>query len=161
MRSCVPRARPGSCTQARPPAERIERVLPFGQTAPLSTDCTVTLHPAGHIFGSAQALLDHTQHGTLLYALGISSWRPGLSAEPCATTHADVLIMETTFGKPQYVFPPTEHVLVDIQAFCAAAFRDGDTPVLFGYSLGKSQELLSSLAAAQMPVMLSLPPLSG
>ena len=139
--------------RARLPAERIERVLPFGQTAPLSPDCNVTLHPAGHIFGSAQALLDHTEHGSLLYT-GDFKLRPGLSAEPCATPHSDVLIMETTFGKPQYVFPPTTQVLAAIQAFCAAALQDGETPVLFGYSLGKSQELLSSLASARLPAML-------
>ena len=35
---------------------RVERELPFGQSAPLSTDhpeVAVTLHPAGHIHGSA------------------------------------------------------------------------------------------------------------
>ena len=139
--------------RARLPAERIEHVLPFGQTEQLTPDCTVSLHPAGHIFGSAQSLLTHPEHGRLLYT-GDFKLRPGLSAEPCATPSADVLIMETTFGRPQYVFPPTAEVLADIQRFCRAALQDGDTPVLFGYSLGKSQELLSSLASAQLPVML-------
>ncbi|MEO6876822.1 MAG: ATP-dependent DNA ligase [Opitutaceae bacterium] len=139
--------------RARMPAERIEHVLPFGQTEPLTPECAVTLFPAGHIFGSAQSLLAHEQHGTLLYT-GDFKLRPGLSAEPCATPAADVLIMETTFGLPQYVFPPTADVLAAIQQFCASALQDGDTPVLFGYSLGKSQELLRSLASAQLPVML-------
>jgi len=139
--------------RARMPGERIEHVLPFGQTEPLAPDCAVTLYPAGHIFGSAQSLLNHAQHGTLLYT-GDFKLRPGLSAEPCATPHADVVIMETTFGKPQYVFPPTVQVLADIQTFCLAALSDGETPVLFGYSLGKSQELLSSLASARLPAML-------
>jgi DNA ligase-1 len=139
--------------RARLPADRIEHVLPFGQTEQLTPECAVTLHPAGHIFGSAQSLLNHAQHGTLLYT-GDFKLRPGLSAEPCATPHADVLIMETTFGKPQYVFPPTADVLADILRFCSTALQDGETPVLFGYSLGKSQELLSSLASAKLPVML-------
>lgn len=139
--------------RARLPDERIEHVLPFGQTEQLTPDCTVSLHPAGHIFGSAQSLLTHPDHGRLLYT-GDFKLRPGLSAEPCATPGTDVLIMETTFGKPQYVFPPTAQVLGEIQRFCQAALQDGDTPVLFGYSLGKSQELLSSLASAQLPVML-------
>jgi DNA ligase-1 len=64
------------------------------------------------------------------------------------------LIMETTFGRPHYVFPPTEKVLADIAAFCAACLDDGETPFLFGYSLGKSQELLRGLADARLPVML-------
>ncbi|ATC62791.1 DNA ligase [Nibricoccus aquaticus] len=139
--------------RARMNTERREHVIPFGHTEPLTPDTTVTLHPAGHIYGSAQSLLAHADHGTLLYT-GDFKLRRGLSAEPCATPHADVLIMETTFGRPQYVFPPTEKILADIAAFCRAALEDNETPVLFGYSLGKSQELLSGLAAAKLPVML-------
>ncbi len=138
---------------ARMPGERVEHVLPFGHTEQLTADSTVTLHPAGHIFGSAQALIDHAQHGRLLYT-GDFKLRRGRSAEACATPPADTLIMETTFGRPHYVFPPTEQVLKDIAAFCHTCLDDGETPVLFGYSLGKSQELLCGLADANLPVML-------
>lgn len=139
--------------RARMPGQRVEHVLPFGQTEPLTAETHVTLHPAGHVFGSAQSLIVHARHGALLYT-GDFKLRPGLSAERCATPRADVLIMETTFGRPHYVFPPTEEVLRDIAGFCHDCLDDGDTPVLFGYSLGKSQELLCGLAAAQLPVML-------
>jgi DNA ligase-1 len=139
--------------QARMPGKRVEHVLPFGQTEQLTTDASVTLHPAGHIFGSAQCLIAHDLHGTLLYT-GDFKLRPGRSSETCATPRADVLIMETTFGRPHYVFPPTERVLADIAGFCHAAIDEGEVPVLFGYSLGKSQELLCGLAEARLPIML-------
>ena len=139
--------------QARMPGQRIEHVLPFGQTEQLTASCAVSLHPAGHIHGSAQSLFTHDTFGTLLYT-GDFKLRPGRSAEACATPRADVLIMETTFGRPHYVFPPTQQVLADIAAFCHGCLEDGDTPVLFGYSLGKSQELLCGLAEARIPVML-------
>ncbi len=139
--------------QARMPGRRREHVLPFGHTEPLTPDTTVTLHPAGHIHGSAQCLLEHAAHGSLLYT-GDFKLRPGRSAEPCATPRADTLIMETTFGRPHYVFPPTAEVLAAIVAFCHACLDEGETPVLFGYSLGKSQELLCGLAEARLPVML-------
>jgi DNA ligase 1 len=138
---------------ARMPGERTEHILPFGHAEALTEDCAVTLVPAGHIFGSAQALLDHASHGTLLYT-GDFKLRPGLSAEPCATPAADLLVMETTFGRPQYVFPPTVQVLRAIAGFCHDTIADGETPVLYGYSLGKSQELLRGLAEARLPVML-------
>jgi len=131
----------------------IEHVLPFDHAEQLTPDCGVTLVPAGHIFGSAQCLLAHEAHGTLLYT-GDFKLRPGRSSENCAMPHADVLIMETTFGRPHYVFPPTAQVLADIAAFCHACLDDGETPVLFGYSLGKSQELLCGLAESKLPVML-------
>lgn len=139
--------------RARMPGERIEHVLPFEHTEQLTSDSTVTLHPAGHIYGSAQSLIAHDTHGTLLYT-GDFKLRPGRSAEKCATPLADVLIMETTFGRPHYVFPPTDQVLTDIVTFCCACLDEGETPFLFGYSLGKSQELLCGLAEAKLPVML-------
>src|SRR5688572_11058102 len=139
--------------RARMPGERVEHVLPFGQTEQLTGDASITLHPAGHIHGSAQSLITHDVHGSLLYT-GDFKLRPGRSAERCATPRAEVLIMETTFGRPHYVFPPTTQVLTDIAAFCWSCLDEGDTPFLFGYSLGKSQELLCGLAEAKLPVML-------
>jgi DNA ligase 1 len=143
---------------ARMPGKRVEHVLPFEFSEQLTTDCGVTLYPAGHIFGSAQSLLTHEVHGRLLYT-GDFKLRRGRSAEACATPQAEVLIMETTFGRPHYVFPPTAQVLVDIAAFCHNCIDEGETPVLFGYSLGKSQELLCGLAEAKLPIMLHPQPL--
>lgn len=136
--------------------DRVERELPFGQPAPLSPDhpeVTVTLHPAGHIHGSAMILLEHPAHGRLLYT-GDFKLRPGRSAERCEPPRADLVIMETTYGRLHYTLPPTDAVLADLIAWCRAALDEGDTPVLYGYSLGKSQEILRSLADAALPVML-------
>jgi len=140
-------------TRARMPGERREVVLPYDTPHALTPECEVRLYPAGHIFGSAQFLARHAAHGTLLYT-GDFKLRPGRSAEPCATPRADVLIMETTFGLPRYVFPPTEQVVAEIVGFCQQALHDDAVPVLFGYSLGKSQEVLQALGQAQLPVML-------
>lgn len=132
---------------------RQEHILPFGHTEQLTLDCAATLHPAGHILGSAQVLLAHQTHGTLLYT-GDFKLRPGLAAENCATPRADVLIMETTFGLPKYVFPPAEEVAASIVAFCRDSLATGTTPVLLAYSLGKTQELLRILGPSGLPVML-------
>lgn len=136
--------------------DRLERELPFAHTIPLCADhpeVLVTLHPAGHIHGSAMILLEHPAHGRLLYT-GDFKLRPGLSAERCQPPRADLVIMETTYGRPHYTLPATDAVLADIIAWCRAAIEEGDTPVLFGYSLGKSQEILRSLSDAALPVML-------
>ncbi|TAG28416.1 MAG: DNA ligase, partial [Verrucomicrobia bacterium] len=136
--------------------ERIERELAFGQSVALSADhpeVTVTLFPAGHIYGSAMILLEHPARGRLLYT-GDFKLRPGRSAERCEPPRADLVIMETTYGRPHYTLPPTERVLADVIGWCRAALEEGETPVLFGYSLGKSQEILHSLTDAALPVML-------
>jgi DNA ligase-1 len=135
----------------RLPGEREEIVLPFRQPFAFA-DAELTLFPAGHIFGSAM-LLAKREGESLLYT-GDFKLRPGRSAERCEPPRADVVIMETTFGLPKYVFPPTADVLAAIIKFCRQTLEDGEVPVLFGYSLGKSQEILSSLADADLPIML-------
>src|SRR5262249_27349933 len=101
--------------QGRLPGTRFEHVLPFGEPrrfeSPGST-CELTLLPAGHIFGSAM-LFAAAEGQTLLYT-GDFKLRHGLSAEVCQPRPADILIMETTYGRPHYVFPPAESVLKGI-----------------------------------------------
>jgi DNA ligase-1 len=112
----------------------------------------IELLPAGHVLGSAQCLVT-TEEGTLLYT-GDFKLRPGLSCEAAQAVSADTLIMETTFGRPRYAFPPAEKVIADVVKFCLEAREDGATPVLLGYSLGKAQEILFAVAAAGLPIML-------
>lgn len=138
--------------RSRLPGKRIEHVLPYGQTEPLTNDTTITLHPAGHILGSSLVELKSEQ-GTLLYT-GDFKLRRGLAAEVCATPQADLLIMETTFGLPRYEFPPEKKIFADIIAFCHESLAEGRTPVLFCYSLGKTQEVLCALKPSGLPVML-------
>lgn len=141
--------------QDRLPGLRHEHIVGFGQSRQFpgrALDFEVTLLPAGHIFGSAMCLLC-TGVESLLYT-GDFKLRPGLSAEVCEPQSADLLVMETTFGRPQYVFPPADQVLKAVLRFCREALDNDETPVLLGYSLGKSQELLCSLGDAGLPLML-------
>jgi DNA ligase 1 len=135
--------------QARLPGKRNEHVLLFGEKRTVR-DVDVMLLPAGHIFGSAQIFLENE---SLLYT-GDFKLREGKSAEPTEWRHADTLIMETTFGLPRYRFPATEQVVNQIIAFCREAIDEGEVPVLLGYSLGKAQEILCSLAGAGLTPML-------
>jgi DNA ligase-1 len=141
---------------ARLPGERLEHRLEFLQPAEhIRPGLRITLLPAGHIAGSAQALVESSGGGTgsVLYT-GDFKLRASLSSEPTQWTQADTLIMETTFGQPRYRFPPTADVLAQIVKFCQEAIEENVVPVLFGYSLGKSQEILCALAKAGLPAML-------
>jgi DNA ligase 1 len=128
-----------------------EHLLDYGDRKRFR-DFDITLLPAGHILGSAQALLE-SEGGSLLYT-GDFKLRPGLSAEPAQWRHAETLVMETTYGLPKYRLPPTAQVVAQMVAFCRDALEDGAVPVLFGYSLGKSQEILCALLEAGLTPML-------
>jgi putative mRNA 3-end processing factor len=60
----------------------------------------------------------------------------------------DVLVVESTFGHPRYVFPPKAETLAAVRRFVDDALSDGVTPVLLGYALGKAQEILKVLSDA-------------
>jgi len=140
---------------ARIAGEWIERVLEFGEKRTIRGPngiFDITLTPAGHIFGSAMALVE--AGGEKLLYTGDFKLRKGLSAEPCQPLRADVLIMETTYGQAKYRFPPTDEVIQGIIRFCREALDNDETPVLLGYSLGKSQEILCGLGEAGLPLML-------
>lgn len=114
----------------------------------------LTLLPAGHVLGSAMALLD-TDAGRLLYT-GDFKLKPCPIAENCdfsPAKHCDVLVMETTYGLPQYVFPPEDEVHAQIASFCKETLAAKATPVLLASSLGKSQKLILGLANFGLPIM--------
>jgi DNA ligase 1 len=136
---------------ARWPGKRIEHPLEF--RVPFSfRNAQVTLYPAGHIYGSAQIHLE-IENQTLLYT-GDFKLRNGKSAEPIEWCNSDTLIMETTYGLARYVFPPTEEVIAQVVRFCAEAIEENVTPILFGYSLGKAQEILAALFGSGFRILL-------
>lgn len=148
--------------RARLPGQRIEHVIEFGRRVDLSDaafavrrEAHLTLLPAGHVLGSAMSLVE-TAAGSLLYT-GDFKLQAGRSAEVCEPRQADTLIMETTFARPKYVFPPLAEVAANVVAFCQEALAGGNVPVLLAYSLGKSQEIMPSLAEAGLKVMVSPP----
>lgn len=115
----------------------------------------IELFPAGHISGSAMIRIEKEGH-SLLYT-GDFKTRPSRTAEAPVFPKAEVLIMETTFGLPRFVFPPTEETERQITRFVMDALSEGETPILFAYSLGKAQEALAILAEAKIPVVVTKP----
>ena len=137
--------------QARLPGKRNEHVLAFGQPA--------TVRGLGSRFCRPVTSLVRPNFFSrltpaLFFTPAISNC--GLADPPKRRngSQADTLIMETTYGLPRYRLPPTELVVRQIVAFCREALEEGATPVLLGYSLGKAQEILCSLAEANLHPML-------
>src|SRR5438552_15563339 len=99
----------------RLPGQRVEHILPF-RSPERFRDASITMLPAGHIFGSAQIHIE--LGGETLFYTGDFKLRPGKSAESIEWLHADTLVMETTYGLPKYRFPPVEQVIAELTKFC-------------------------------------------
>lgn len=110
--------------------------------------------PAGHITGSAMLHLTRISDGATLLYTGDTKEQGGRTCEPAQWVPADTLIMETTFARPEYVFPPQAEVEKRVLDFVRGALAEARVPVLLGYSLGKAQEALALMAEHHIPACL-------
>lgn len=113
---------------------------------------TLTLFPAGHVLGSAQLMIEG-ERGRFVYT-GDFKLARSYTCEPTEVKPCDVLLMECTYGRPQYVFPPRDQVEEMMVAFATQALADGCAPVFYAYSLGKAQEAMAILGKAGIPTTL-------
>jgi putative mRNA 3-end processing factor len=115
----------------------------------------VSLHPAGHVLGSAQVRLAHQGRVWVVtgdyYLSGIDETNPTCQAfEPVA---CDVFVTESTFALPVYRWRPQQEVLADINAWWQGNAERGRASWLKAYSFGKAQRLLAGIDAATGPLI--------
>jgi Cft2 family RNA processing exonuclease len=110
----------------------------------------LTLFSAGHVLGSSQLLIEG-EAGRFVYT-GDFKLARSYTCEPPEVKKCDVVLMECTYGRPQYAFPPRDEVEDQIVAFAHKALEDGCAPLFFAYSLGKAQEAMAILAKAGIPL---------
>jgi len=113
-------------------------------------DHELTLYSAGHVLGSAQLLIEG-ERGRFVYT-GDFKLEPSRTAEPPEVKRCDVVLMECTYGRPQFVFPPRAEVEGAMIGWARRALEDGAVPIFFAYSLGKAQEAMAILGGAGLPL---------
>ena len=123
--------------------------LPYRQTVEFGP-LRLTTYPAGHCLGSAMLLAESDQQ-SLLYT-GDFKLGPSVTSEPAELPRADILVMESTFGRPQYRLPPREEVIAELLDLVRGLLAAGRTPVIHAYALGKAQEVTKLLTDAKIPV---------
>ena len=116
-------------------------------------DYTITLHPAGHCLGSAQTLVTRRSTGERLLYTGDLRTQPSPINEPAEVVPCDVLVIESTYGRPDYVFPPQEEAIGTALRVIAQWLQQGALPVVLGWRLGKAQEALHHLLAGGFRVV--------
>lgn len=102
----------------------------------------VQMHGSGHIPGSTMFLVDGSKR--LLYT-GDMCPRDRYGLEGARPISTDILVIESTYGSPSYVFPPTEEMADVLRDWVRDSLNQGYSVALFAYPLGKSQTLLRML----------------
>jgi putative mRNA 3-end processing factor len=119
----------------------------------------LSLHPAGHVLGSAQVRLEHA--GCVWVASGdyfVAGEVPD-GAEDNTTCDAfepvrcHCFITESTFGLPIYRWRAQREVFAAINDWWRANAEAGRASLLLGYSFGKAQRLLAGVDAGIGPVL--------
>jgi putative mRNA 3-end processing factor len=115
----------------------------------------VSLHPAGHVLGSAQVRIEHA--GRVWVASGdyfvSGTHDDNPTCAPFEPVRCDCFITESTFGLPIYRWRPQRELFDEINAWWRDNAAAGRASVLLGYSFGKAQRLLAGVDASMGPIL--------
>ena len=116
--------------------------IPYGETLQMG-NATVSLHPAGHVPGSAQIRIE--VGGEVWVVSGdYKTEHDGLSTgfEP---VRCHSFITESTFGLPAFRWRPQKEIFANINQWWAKNAEQSVVSILGAYGLGKAQRLLCGL----------------
>ncbi|WP_373425431.1 ligase-associated DNA damage response exonuclease [Variovorax boronicumulans] len=126
------------------------QTLPYGEAIE-HHGVRLSLHPAGHVLGSAQVRLEHG--GRVWVASGDYKTEPDGTCTPFEPVPCDTFITESTFGLPIYRWPTQAVLFAEIDAWWRANAEAGRASVLFCYAFGKAQRILHGVDASIGPIV--------
>jgi putative mRNA 3-end processing factor len=116
---------------------------PYGKTVARGS-VEVTLVPAGHVLGSAQAVL--RWKGMTVVVSGDYKRRRDPTCPPFEPVACNLFVSEATFGLPVFRFPPSEDEIARLLK--SVALFPERTHLVGAYALGKAQRIIRLLREA-------------
>ncbi|SPB18139.1 putative exonuclease involved in mRNA processing [Caballeronia novacaledonica] len=123
--------------------------LAYGE-AIVENGVRVSLHPAGHVLGSAQVRVEYK--GRVWVASGDYKVEPDPTCAPFEPVRCDTFITESTFGLPIYRWDSAREIFEGVDSWWRHNAAQGRASVLFCYSFGKAQRVLAGVDAAIGPI---------
>ena len=124
--------------------------LPYGERI-LHNGVTLSLHPAGHVLGSAQVRLEHG--GQVWVASGDYKVAPDPTCAAFEPVKCDVFITESTFGLPIYRWCDDAELFAQVNGWWARNVEHNRASVLTCYSFGKAQRVLAGVDPSIGPII--------
>lgn len=123
--------------------------LDYGQQITIN-GVRLSLHPAGHILGSAQVRIE--DQGEVWVASGDYKTEPDKTCTAYEPVKCNTFITESTFGLPIYRWEPEAPVFQEINEWWVKNREAGKTSIIYAYTLGKAQRILSGLDTSIGPI---------
>lgn len=111
----------------------------------------VSLHPAGHVLGSAQVRLEVA--GEVWVVSGDYKLDPDPTCAAFEPVRCHTFVTESTFGLPVYRWPPQARLAAELNQWWRSNAESGVTSVLFAYAFGKAQRVLALVDASIGPLL--------
>lgn len=117
--------------------------IKFNEQISVTDNLKVTALNAGHILGSSMFLFED-EKTSLLYT-GDFNTKTSLLLKGAKPVNADILVIDSTFGREEFSFPERSLVYDDLFKKIKQDLFENKFVILAGYSLGKNQEIISFL----------------
>ena len=109
-------------------------------------DVSLSLHPAGHVLGSAQVRIEH--RGEAWVVSGDYKLEDDPTCDAFEPVRCDAFVSESTFGLPIYRWRDPRQVIDDIASWWQRNAEANRVSLLFCYAFGKAQRIQAGLALA-------------
>jgi len=121
-------------------SKKVRNVVPCVYDQPIDLHGNeLSIINSGHVFGSASLVLNGD--GVTLMYTGDFNFTDSLTQKAISPRKCDTLIVESTYGRPDFVFPPREEVYDNIVDWAAKVIMEGKIPFILAYPIGKAQEV--------------------
>ena len=126
------------------------QTLPYGESIAIGKT-RVSLHPAGHVLGSAQIRIEC--EGEIWVVSGDYKLEADSTCAPFEPQRCHSFVTESTFGLPIYRWQPQHELMEDLNAWWAANAATGRASVVFAYAFGKAQRILAGVDPSIGPIV--------
>ena len=127
------------------------QTLPYGESI-VHNGVRVSLHPAGHVLGSAQVRVEF--EGEVWVASGDYKTEGDGTCPAFEPVRCHTFITESTFGLPIYRWPTQPQLMGDINSWWRSNAAAGRASVLFCYAFGKAQRILAHVDSTIGPLVM-------
>ncbi|MCA3133277.1 MAG: ligase-associated DNA damage response exonuclease [Rhodocyclaceae bacterium] len=111
----------------------------------------VSLHPAGHVLGSAQVRIDHG--GEVWVVSGDYKVEPDATCTAFEPVRAHAFVTESTFGLPVYRWSSGAVLFEEVSRWWRGNAAAGRASVVYAYAFGKAQRILAGVDSSIGPIV--------